>query len=159
MRVLGIDGGIASIGWAMIELDGDSGAVLAAGVRTFDAPETDKDKTPSNSVRRATRGQRRVIRRRRQRMTCLRGLFVAEGLLPSADRDALRRPGFDPWQLRAEGLERCLEPAEFAVALGHIARHRGFPFQLQAGAGRQRAERHVGHAGGHRRHARTAQPL
>ena len=59
-------------------------------------------------------------------MASLRRLFAAEGLLPSADRAALRQPGFDPWQLRAEGLERRLEPAEFAVALGHVARHRGF---------------------------------
>ena len=32
----------------------------------------------------------------------------------------------DPWRLRAEGLDRPLAVDELAVALGHIARHRGF---------------------------------
>lgn len=126
MRILGIDGGIASIGWAIIESDGDAAGVVAAGVRTFDAPETDKEKKPSNTVRREKRGMRRVIRRRRQRMAKVRRLFADYGLLPSEDRDALRLPGLDPWCLRAQGLERRLDPAELAAALGHIARHRGF---------------------------------
>jgi Holliday junction resolvasome RuvABC endonuclease subunit len=38
MRILGLDGGIASIGWAIIELNGLSGKILAAGSRTFESP-------------------------------------------------------------------------------------------------------------------------
>jgi CRISPR-associated endonuclease Csn1 len=123
MRIIGIDGGIASIGWAVIQ---DETSILGAGVRTFDPPETDKERTPTNTIRRQKRGQRRVIRRRRQRMAQLRTLFAASGLLASATRDVLRQPGLDPWQLRADGLQRQLTGAELAVALGHIARHRGF---------------------------------
>lgn len=40
--------------------------------------------------------------------------------------DALKRAGLDPWELRARGLDKPLSPAEFAVALGHIAKRRGF---------------------------------
>jgi CRISPR-associated endonuclease Csn1 len=128
MRTLGIDGGIASIGWALLDLDPDAGpmTIVAAGVRTFDAPETAKERTPTNAVRRVHRGQRRVIRRRRQRMNQIRLLFHEAGLLQTADRDALSQKGLAPWRLRAEALERSLTGPELAVVLGHIARHRGF---------------------------------
>ncbi len=125
-RFLGIDGGIASIGWAVIETEAGQGRILGAGTWMFDAPETDKERTPTNALRRQHRGQRRVIRRRRQRMTAIRQLFATQGLLPDPGPDGLRFPGLDPWALRAAGLDRILEPAELAVALGHLARHRGF---------------------------------
>ena len=128
MRVLGIDGGIASIGWALIETDLAESTldIVAAGVRTFDPPETAKERTPSNAVRRLHRGQRRVIRRRRQRMNELRRLFHDVGALETTGRDALSVKGLHPWRLRAEALSRVLSGPEMAVALGHIARHRGF---------------------------------
>lgn len=126
MKSLGIDLGIASCGWALIETDVAQGQIIACGVRTFDAPETDKERTPTNQLRRQFRGMRRVMRRRRQRMAQLRALFQQHGLLPDAGRDALRFPGLDPWELRVSALDRKLTPEELAVALGHIARHRGF---------------------------------
>jgi CRISPR-associated endonuclease Csn1 len=126
MRVFGIDMGIASIGWAVMDLHKASSVIVATGTRMFDAPETDKERTPTNAVRRMHRGQRRVIRRRRQRMAALRSLFHSHDLLASPGRDALLVAGLDPWRLRADGLERPLTGPELAVALGHIARHRGF---------------------------------
>ena len=128
MRTLGIDGGIASIGWAVLDIDATAGSltVVAAGVRTFDAPETDKERTPTNAVRRLHRGQRRVIRRRRQRMNEIRHLLFDATLLPTSERNALSQKDLDPWRLRANALERQLTGPEFAVVLGHIARHRGF---------------------------------
>ena len=125
-RIFGIDGGIASIGWAVLDVAEEVQTIVAAGARMFDAPETDKDRTPTNAVRRLHRGQRRVIRRRRQRMAAIRRLFQQHGLLDAAHRDALKQPALDPWRLRAEGLERVLSGPALAVALGHIARHRGF---------------------------------
>ncbi|HUB12612.1 MAG TPA: type II CRISPR RNA-guided endonuclease Cas9 [Acetobacteraceae bacterium] len=126
MRIFGIDGGIASIGWAVLDLEGEELTVVGTGVRMFDAPETDRERTPTNAIRRLHRGQRRVLRRRRQRMAEIRQLFRQDGLLATGERDALKQPGRDPWRLRAEGLERTLSGLELAVALGHIARHRGF---------------------------------
>ncbi len=138
MRVLGLDGGIASIGWALIEIEieieenngGEStcGRIVDAGTWMFDAPEeTSQTGTKLKSeLRRTFRGQRRVIRRRRQRMNEIRRLFAHHGILSSNDSNALKQPGLDPWQLRVDGLDRALSPVELAVALGHIARHRGF---------------------------------
>ena len=120
--VLGIDVGIATVGWALL----DPSSIRAAGAWTFDAPETAKEHTPKAAIRRLHRGQRRVISRRRQRMNAIRWLFAEAGLLPDAGEHALRISGLNPWLLRAEGLDRILSPAELAVALGHIARHRGF---------------------------------
>jgi CRISPR-associated endonuclease Csn1 len=134
MRVLGLDGGIASIGWAVIDIPdevagaGTAGAIVGAGTWMFDAPE-EKSQTGTklkSELCRTFRGQRRVIRRRRQRMNKVRRILAHHGLLPTASKDALKQPGLDPWRLRADGLERRLTPIEFAVALGHIARHRGF---------------------------------
>jgi CRISPR-associated endonuclease Csn1 len=122
MIVFGLDGGIASVGWAVLD---DSAGKLAAGVRCFDAPETDKERTPTNALRRQARGQRRVVRRRRQRMAAVRQLLHEAGLLADAKRDGLRLM-VDPWVARAAGLDRLLTSAEFAAALGHIAKHRGF---------------------------------
>lgn len=124
--ILGLDLGIGSCGWAIIDEAKASDCIVAMGVRTFDVPETDKERTPTNQLRRQHRGLRRVIGRRRQRMNAIRRLFHEAGLIADERKGALKIPGLDPWTLRAEGLERKLMGPEFAVALGHIAKHRGF---------------------------------
>jgi CRISPR-associated endonuclease Csn1 len=137
MRVLGIDLGIASCGWAVVETDIVNPFLVATGVRCFDAPLVDKTGEPKSAARRTARGQRRVIRRRKQRMQRVRLILHHAGLLDSADGDALRealrriqRPSAaenpTPWRLRADALDRLLSNEEFSVVLGHIARHRGF---------------------------------
>jgi CRISPR-associated endonuclease Csn1 len=136
-RILGVDLGIASCGWGVIESAEPDGKVVATGVRTFDAPLVDKTGEPKSAQRRAARGQRRVIRRRRQRMNAVRKLLHQNGLLPDASpnalHEALRRvspkgthPPISPWTLRAAAYERALTKDELAIVLGHIARHRGF---------------------------------
>lgn len=138
VRVLGLDVGIASCGWGIIDIEGKE--IVAAGVRCFDAPLVDKTGEPKSAGRRLARGQRRVIRRRRQRLKAVRRLLCENGLLSSAHAGALQiaarevRPD-SPWSLRAAALERKLEPAEAAVVLGHIARHRGFRSNAKTVAG------------------------
>ena len=127
--VFGIDQGIASCGWAVLRHPTPSnptGEIIAMGSWMFDVPETDKERTPTNQIRRGNRLLRRVIRRRAQRMAEVRRLFHSHGLLTGHEPDALKRAGLDPWELRARGLDKLLSPAEFAVALGHIAKRRGF---------------------------------
>lgn len=130
MRIIGLDGGIASIGWAIFDLNPEdrSGTILACGTRMFNSPEGQDSRGVflKNADRRTHRGQRKVIRRRRQRMAKIRTLFKENGLLEHNCRDALAGHGVDPWALRAQALERILQPHELALALGHIARHRGF---------------------------------
>ena len=134
---LGIDLGIASCGWALIRQDHTGREIVDWGARTFDVPETDKERTPTNQLRRGFRGMRKVIRRRRQRMNEIRKLFKQAGLLSGDGKSALWiKDGtlVDPWKCRAEGLDRRLNPPEFAVALGHIAKHRGFKSNSKRGS-------------------------
>ena len=127
--VFGIDLGIASCGWAVLRHPSDAeptGAIEAIGSWMFDVPETSEKKIPTNQIRRGNRLLRRVVRRRAQRMATIRRLSKEHGLLSSDDRDSLKRADTDPWELRARGLDKSLKPAELAVALGHIAKRRGF---------------------------------
>ena len=131
MRVLGLDGGTASVGWAVIDLDivARSGQIRACGTRMFVSPEGQSSTGSSvlkNAERRTYRGARRVLTRRRQRMAKIRSLFKQKRLLDDDGRDALVGDGADPWELRAEALDRMLKPRELALALGHIAKHRGY---------------------------------
>jgi CRISPR-associated endonuclease Csn1 len=139
MRVFGIDGGIASVGWAVLDLQEGDGRVVAAGTWMFDAPETAKERTPTSAERRQKRGQRRVVRRRRQRMASIRRLFVDAGLIAEATPNALAL-GLDPWALRAAALDRALTASELATVLGHIAKHRGFRSNAKMDAGANAAD-------------------
>jgi CRISPR-associated endonuclease Csn1 len=133
----GIDLGIASCGWAVLRHPSTEapGEIVAFGSWMFDKPETPDKKVPLNQIRRGARLLRRVIRRRRSRMATLRRLFHAHGLLDSDDPGALKRKGLDPWELRARALDRVLTAAELAVALGHIAKRRGFRSSAKRKAG------------------------
>lgn len=134
-RVLGLDIGVGSCGWAVVEIpdiDEATGEVLgdcevrACGARCFDVPEEPKTKELKNKARRLARGQRRVVRRRRQRVAAIRKLLALNGLPPEPGELPPGAPGDLVWRLRAEGLDRRLEPAEWARVLIHIANHRGF---------------------------------
>jgi CRISPR-associated endonuclease Csn1 len=115
---LGIDLGIGSCGWALTT----DTTLIALGSRTFDVPEDEKH-TPTNQLRRIARGSRRVTARRRQRMNAVRALLHRHGLLDSAKKQSLAgTKQIDPWQARAEGLDRKLSVRELAVALGHRSR-------------------------------------
>ena len=150
-RVLGIDLGIASCGWGVIEAAENEGEIIATGVRCFDAPLVDKTGEPKSAMRRVARGQRRVIRRRRQRMNAIRKLLHVNGLLPDSSTDALHHalrrvspancnPQISPWTLRSALHERLLTNDELAVVLGHIARHRGFRSNSKSEAGANAAD-------------------
>lgn len=150
-RILGIDLGIASCGWGVIEVDESGGSIVATGVRCFDAPLIDKTGEPKSATRRTARGQRRIVRRRRQRMNAIRRLLIEHGVLtdawPNALRDALRRISprgagsqVTPWSLRSAAHERLLSNDELAVVLGHIARHRGLRSNSKNEAGANAAD-------------------
>lgn len=134
--VLGVDLGIGSCGTALVQL-GDEPRILFMGSRCFEVPEFPKDKELKNKTRRTARLMRRTIRRRRQRMAALRRLFAEKGLLaPQAPEDFHHREDApDPWKSRSEGLSRRLTNDEFAAALLHIAKHRGFKSTRKSDAG------------------------
>jgi CRISPR-associated endonuclease Csn1 len=154
--VLGVDLGIGSCGIALVQL-GEEPRILFMGSRCFEVPEFPKDKKLKNAVRRSNRLSRRVLRRRSRRMQEIRELFVRHALLPSADPEAVHnRKGVKataPYAFRANGLERPLSELEFAIALLHIAKHRGFKstkkteFGVNVPPGKETAEPKNAHGG------------
>ena len=88
---LGIDLGIGSCGWALIEdADSGQGQIVAMGVRCFDVPETAKQRAgPPPGYNGGVRLMRRVLKRRRQRMNEVRALFKSHGLLSDNSKRAL----------------------------------------------------------------------
>ncbi len=125
---LGLDIGIASCGWAVIDFASEE--ILGAGTWGFEIPEIPKTRESKAAVRRTARGQRRRLRRRRQRMALIRKLLHQNGLLastlPPEDKKGQSKPSHDPWLARARGLDHLLTGEEFATALIHIAKHRGY---------------------------------
>lgn len=131
-RIIGLDIGIASVGWAVVE---NGRRIIDLGVRVFDKAETAKEGDSLNLVRREARLARRRLSRKAQRMRQTARLLKELGLitdevdlhksLPKAHVGAEGK-NKSPWQLRAEGLDRLLTPFELAKVIFHIVKHRGF---------------------------------
>lgn len=124
---LGLDIGIASVGWAVLNYD--QKRIEDLGVRAFAAAESPRKMAPLAEPRRLARGARRRLRRKAERLRRARSLFVMHQLvdeqaIETALADTNGNPS--PWQLRAEGLDRLLTGEELARALYHIIKHRGF---------------------------------
>lgn len=93
--ILGLDLGIASIGWAVYEtpnIPSNSGRIIDCGVRIFDAAENPKDKSSLSADRRNARGMRRTIRRKAYRLSCVRKQLVESGLISTIELQNLFAP-------------------------------------------------------------------
>ncbi len=125
--VFGIDVGIASCGWAVVDTTNET--ILAMGSRCFEPPEDPQKKTLYNADRRTKRGMRRVTARRAGRMNSVRHVIKSAGLVDKPSHDFFQSLGADapdPWEIRALAVEESVVPLEAATALIHIAKHRGF---------------------------------
>ncbi|WP_423767223.1 type II CRISPR RNA-guided endonuclease Cas9 [Cloacibacillus porcorum] len=124
--LLGLDIGITSVGWAVLDLT--RGKIADLGVRLFDRAEEPKTGASLAAPRREARSTRRRLRRKRQRMSDIRSLIVSHGILSQTDMDNLFNSPHPctPWELRAEGLDRLLTCEEWSRVLIHMAKHRGF---------------------------------
>lgn len=134
---LGLDIGIASIGWCV--LDEDRKRIAALGVRTFKKAEHPKTGASLALPRRQARSTRRRIRRRRHRLERLRSFLVRNGLLSREQLTSLLAacPEKDPYQLRTEGLDRKLSPDEWVRTLYHLAGRRGFQSNRRQETGKE----------------------
>ncbi len=127
--VLGLDIGIASVGWAVL----DAQRIVDLGVRCFDKAETAKEGDPLNLTRRQARLLRRRLYRRAWRLTQLARLFKREGLIDDAKLFA-KAPSWteNAWELRLRGLDHLLTPLEWARVIYHLCKHRGFHWTSKA---------------------------
>lgn len=136
--ILGLDLGIASVGWAAVWIDENEQPIglLDLSVRTFNKAETDTGESLSGA-RRSARALRRVNRRRAHRLLRLRRLLKREGVLKAEDFDTqgyVKNLPINVWQLRVDGLDRKLEPREWAAVLLHLIKHRGYLSQRKSDA-------------------------
>lgn len=124
---LGLDIGITTVGWAVLNLD--ESRIEALGVRAFNAAENPKNGAALAEPRRIARSIRRRLHRRATRLKRTKELFVRHNLIREDERETAfltNQDSLSPWQLRAEGLDRRLTGEEFAWALFHIIKRRGF---------------------------------
>ena len=126
---LGLDIGIASVGWCVLGTD----HIIDLGVRAFDKAETAKEGDSLNLVRRSARLMRRRLRRRAWRLTKLARLLKRQGLI---DNNQLFQPQQalqnSLWQLRVNALDRLLTGEEWARIIYHLCKHRGFHWTSRA---------------------------
>ncbi|MCI7505301.1 MAG: type II CRISPR RNA-guided endonuclease Cas9 [Coriobacteriaceae bacterium] len=125
--VLGLDIGIGSCGWALLDLGNRK--IINMGVRLWDVPQEPKTKTSCAATRRAARSVRRNTKRTRDRQKhCLR-ILISHGLVPEgSDAGWLQsKKGDKPIiKLRKLALKRRLSKREFAQILYSISAHRGY---------------------------------
>lgn len=140
--VLGLDIGIASVGWAVL----DAQRIVDLGVRCFDKAETAKEGDPLNLTRRQARLLRRRLYRRAWRLTQLARLFKREGLITDAKLFA-KVPSWteSTWELRLQGLDRLLTPQEWARVIYHLCKHRGFHWVSKAEEAKADSDAEGGH--------------
>lgn len=127
---LGLDIGIASIGWAVLgnDEDGTPNRIIDLGVRIFDKAEVENTGESLAAPRRDARSARRRLRRHRHRLERIRYLLVQQGVLTQEEMTHLydKSDMVSPYQLRTEGLDRLLNAREFSKVLIHLAQRRGY---------------------------------
>lgn len=132
MRRLGLDIGTNSIGWCLIEKEGEISRIIDIGVRIFSDGRDPKSGASLAVDRRAAR----AMRRRRDRYLGRRSAFLRtlkrHGLMPTDESEAKLLAARDPYALRAKALDERLEPHDIGRALFHLNQRRGFKSNRKA---------------------------
>lgn len=111
--VLGLDIGITSVGYGVIDIDNNK--FVDYGVRLF------KEGTAAdNEARRTKRGSRRLKRRKKNRICDMKKLLQNEGIMSDT-----YKPFDNPYELRAKGLHEKLSLDELTCVILHLTKNRG----------------------------------
>lgn len=133
---IGLDVGIASVGYSVLELDGNDNPyrIVKLGSRIFEKREVNRDGDTLTAERRGFRCARRTVRRRKHRKERIRNLIVSAGLLSREALDDLYegKELSDVYGLRVKALDARLTNEEFSRVLIHIAQRRGFKSNRKA---------------------------
>lgn len=123
---LGLDIGITSVGWSVVNLD--EKRIEDLGVRIFNAAENPKDGSSLAAPRREARGRRRLLRRKAYRVNRVRDLILEKNILSKEELDVLfKNKDIDSvWNIRVKGLDTSLNNHEFAKLLINFCKRRGF---------------------------------
>ena len=146
--ILGLDIGISSVGWGLLELDANNNPykIIDVGSRIFTPGEVEKTGDSRAKERREKRGARRISRRREFRLDRVRNLLYENGYLKgninsnivSVKNEELsiifdnminnyyKEKNSNPYILKVEALDRKLTNGELSIILVHYAKKRGY---------------------------------
>jgi len=126
---LGLDLGIASIGWCLFQDDeeGNHLRIIDLGSFVFNQIEDQKTGQTENVARRGKRSMRRQRRRKARRLAFGKALFKRElGVDLDAYFGSEEKGRPSPMDLKIKGLSEELSATELSVALYHYLKYRGF---------------------------------
>ncbi len=124
---LGLDIGIGSCGWALLDMS--EGRIVDLGVRLWDVPQEPKTKESTATTRRNARSARRNTKRTADRKKHCLKLLKQEGLVPedaSAQWMQTTKGDKPTLALRDRGLSRQLNDREWAQVLYSLCCRRGY---------------------------------
>lgn len=146
--ILGLDIGISSVGWGLLELDDNNNPykIIDVGSRIFTPGEVEKTGDSRAKERREKRGARRIARRREFRLDRVKNLLYENGYLKgninsnivSEKNEELsiifnnminnyyNGKNINPYILKVEALDRKLTDEELSIILVHYAKKRGY---------------------------------
>jgi len=137
--ILGLDLGVTSVGWALLEATDSYSEprylIKGTGVRIFPATTEGTKNEPKNRKRRDSRGSRRMLHRKSQRRRQFRALLTSNQLLPvqGDNIESLFQKLGDPYELRQMGATEKLDLYEIGRALSHLIKRRGFKSNRKSG--------------------------
>lgn len=133
MKILGLDLGVGSIGWSLIEVDDQYQLIKIIDMGVRIVPLAEKQEMnflqgrgeSINAQRTFRRTTRKGYKRRRMRRKLLVKILTDAGMYdPEATLDDLSP--LELWKLRAEAVERKLSLREIGRVLRHLAQKRGY---------------------------------
>lgn len=121
--ILGLDLGITSVGFGLIEKD--TYKVIDFGVRLFDENTADE-----NKKRRTLRGTRRLKSRKVNRINAIKHLLINNGIINDSYLNNDYPKYNNVYELRVKGLHNKLTNDELANVLINIAKKRGSSLEV-----------------------------
>lgn len=142
-KVLGLDLGTTSIGWAMVneaENASENSSIIRLGVRvipltTDEQSNFEKGKTiTTNANRTLKRGMRRNLQRYKLRRNCLLQILEQQGWITEGTRRSEQGSGstFQTWRLRARAASEQISLEQLARVLLMINKKRGYKSNRKA---------------------------
>ena len=129
-KILGLDLGVSSIGWALIEEGKESRDILGMGSRIVPlSPDDTNEFSSGNAIsKNAKRRQKRTIRRGYDRYQLRRNQLgqwlQKQDMVP--DDKLMKLPPLELWQLRAKAAKSPIKKHELGRVLYHLNQKRGY---------------------------------
>lgn len=147
-KILGLDLGTASVGWAVVEMaedNSEASKIVACGARVVPISSDEKDSfekgksITTNADRRLKRSMRRNTQRRKARRDALVDLLISEGWINNDDTLAEEGKGttHETLRLRAKAAQEEVNLKELSRILLSINNKRGYKSSRKVDAGEE----------------------